>query len=48
MKTILAAILFLTTLYSCKIGPNNISNRNYNNKEIGWTMSIPKGWSLTD
>ncbi len=53
MRIILMLFLFLTVLISCKTDPNKqvdegkIVKGIYNSEEIGWTMKIPKGWSIT-
>ena len=53
MKTKLTLLLSLFLLSSCKTDPNKhidegkITNDSYHSTEIGWTMNIPKGWTIT-
>ncbi len=53
MKIYLIIFILLTALFSCKTAQNKqldegkIKGGKYYNKEIGWTMDIPKGWNIT-
>ncbi|MCJ8290651.1 MAG: hypothetical protein HRT58_13385 [Crocinitomicaceae bacterium] len=54
MKLFLALILASATLFSCDLNkdPNkeidegHIENDTYHSDDLGWTMKIPKGWSI--
>lgn len=52
MRFFLISIIFLITLMSCKTNQNKLLDEGkikrgvYYNKEIGWTMKIPEGWSI--
>ena len=54
MKAKLSLILFLAVFISCKTDPNKqidegkITENTYQSEEIGWTMEIPKGWTITN
>ncbi|MFY7669765.1 hypothetical protein ACOSP6_01620 [Tenacibaculum sp. MEBiC06402] len=56
LKTIkfkLTVFLLFSLLISCKTDPNKqidegkITANEYHSNEIGWTMEIPKGWTVT-
>lgn len=53
MKFNLVTVLVIAFFASCKSDPNKqidegkITENIYHSEEIGWTMEIPKGWSVT-